>query len=211
VAAEYLLLPVPLPGPDFRRAPGSEPVFVYCGRLEAEKGVELLLRAFAGVRARVPEARLRIVGKGSQRSMLDALVGQLGLGGAVTFRGWLAPGDVERELVDAWALVAPSLWAEPLGLAALEAVVRGVPVVASADGGFGETVEDGVSGLLFPNGDEAALADRLDAVARRRAFPDQRLPEDVVRRARESTDVGRHVESLRRIFAQAAGGARVGA
>src|SRR5690606_20495241 len=100
-----------------------------------------------------PTARLRVVGEGPERPALEALARSLGLDGAVSFRGWVSPADVEHELADAWAQVVPSLWAEPLGLIALEAIVRGVPVIASAAGGLGEIVEHGRSGLLFPNGD----------------------------------------------------------
>jgi glycosyltransferase involved in cell wall biosynthesis len=202
IPAGHVSLPVPAPGVGFRRAPAAAPLFLYCGRLEREKGVVLLVRAFARVHRLVPTARLRIAGHGSERAMLEGLVKELGIGDAVAFRGWVPPEEVEAELAGAWALVAPSLWAEPLGLTAREAIVRGVPVVASADGGLAETVEHGVTGLLFPNGDETALAERLDAIASGRAFPDRRLPEDIVRQARESYDVGRHVASLRRIFEQ---------
>ena len=203
--AEYLSLPVPGPAPGFRRVPAAEPLFVYCGRLEAEKGVSLLLRAFARLRERLPAAHLRIVGRGSEQRGLETLIRTLGLEQAVAFRGWIAPEALDAELADAWAVVVPSLWAEPLSLVARDAVVRGVPVIASADGGLGESVESGVTGLLFPNGDEAALAERLEAVAARRAFPDQVLADEVVRRARESYDIGRHIHRLRRIFAETAG------
>jgi glycosyltransferase involved in cell wall biosynthesis len=98
--------------------------------------------------------------------------------------------------------MAPSLHAEPLGLVALEALVGGVPVIASAAGGFGETVQDGVSGLLFPNGDEAALVRRLEAVALRRMFPSRRIPDEVVRRVSEAHDLKRHVGRLRQIYAE---------
>lgn len=204
IPAEYLHLPVPEPRPGFRRVPAAEPLFVFCGRLDVEKGLPLLLRAFARLRGAVPAARLRIVGRGPQRPVLDRLTAELGLRDAVTFRGWIAPAEVERELEDAWALVAPSLWAEPLGLVAIEAIVRGVPVIASADGGFGETVDEGVTGLLFPNGDEGALAERLLAVASGLAFPDHLLSEKEVRRAREFYNIGSHIERLRRILAETA-------
>ena len=205
IEAECLPLPVPEPGQDFRRAPASSPLFVYCGRLDTEKGLLLLLHAFARVRAEVPAAQLRIVGRGPQRPILDHLVDTLGLQGAVTFRGWIAPSKVERELVDAWALVAPSLWAEPLGLVALEAIVRGVPVIASASGGFGETIDHGAGGLLFQNGHEGELVERLKAVATGNAFPSHAVPDEVIRRVRESYSLGRHVDRLRCILAEVAG------
>ena len=208
IAAECLPLPTPAP-PGFTRRPAAEPLFVYCGRLEPEKGLPLLLRAFARVRQRRATARLRVVGRGSQLAALQELAASLELGDAVAFHGWVPPAELDAEVADAWAVVIPSLWAEPLGLVALEAIVRGVPVVASADGGLGETVEDGITGLLFPNGDESALVERLDAIAAARSFPEHAIAGDVVRRAREAFDVGRHIERLRRIFAETAGIAEV--
>ena len=130
--------------------------------------------------AEIPEARLRLVGEGPEGSVVKRLTHELGLAGAVERVGWLDPPAVEQELERAWALVAPSLYAEPLGLVALEAIVRGVPVIASRKGGFGETVEEGVSGLLFPNGDEEALTVRMLEVARRSAFPDHAIPDSTV-------------------------------
>jgi glycosyltransferase involved in cell wall biosynthesis len=203
--SERLPLPVTPPGGLFRRKPASEPLFVYCGRLEVEKGLPLLLRAFARVQAGIPSARLRIVGRGSQRHLLERLTDRLGISRVVSFRGAVAPAEVEHDLADAWAVVAPSLWAEPFGLIALEAIIRAVPVVASADGGFGETIEQGVSGLLFPNGDEDALVERLEAVAHLRAFPDHLVPGEAVERARMSADLGDHIARLRRILAEVAG------
>jgi glycosyltransferase involved in cell wall biosynthesis len=200
VESDHLTLPVAEPGPGFRRAPASEPLFVYTGRLDVNKGLVLLLRAFARLRVAVPSARLRIVGTGSQGPLLEQLVVTLGLNGAVDFRGWVAPADVEQELSDAWAAVVPSLWAEPLGLVAAEAIVRGVPVIASASGGLGEIVEHGISGLLFPNGDEEELVRHLSAIALGDAFPNHTLADAVVERAREFHSLMRHVEQLRRIF-----------
>jgi glycosyltransferase involved in cell wall biosynthesis len=205
IDSEVVLWPVPAPGQGFRHIPGPDAVFVYCGRLDAEKGVAGLLRAFARVLTAHPSARLRIIGQGPQRAYLGRLVTDLHLGEAVVFTGWLAPMEVEHQLRDAWALVAPSLWAEPLGLVALEAIVRGVPVVASTRGGFAETVEDGVSGLLVPNGDEEALAECLRAIVAGQAFPDHAVAATVVRRTAESHDVGRHIARIRRIFADVAG------
>lgn len=205
IESDAVDLPVPSPSADYRRSPAREPVFLFVGRLEVEKGLPGLLRAFASVRSEVPPARLRIVGQGSQAELVRRLASDLGLRESVTMTGWQDPNGVERELAGAWALVAPSLWAEPLGLVALEAIVRGVPVVASQTGGFGETVEPGASGLLFPNGDEEALADRMLEVADRRAFADHRVPPAVVERVADRHALPRHAERMRGIFAEVAG------
>ena len=67
-----------------------------------------------------------------------------------------------------------------------EAVIRSVPVIASSTGGFAETIEDEVSGLLFPNGDELALHRALERVATGTAFPSHLLDPEVVARTTQS-------------------------
>ena len=195
------VLPLPIataPLPARRRA--ATPVFVYSGRLVPEKGLPELLRAFAQVRARVPDAHLRLVGDGGLRADLERLAVSLGLQGAVVFRGRLPFAGVERELVDAWALVAPSLWAEPFGMVAPEAIVRHVPVIAARTGGFADTVVDGVTGLLVPNGDASALADAMMAVAERRRFSEPTLPVDAVAELVQRHDGSVYATCLRGVF-----------
>jgi glycosyltransferase involved in cell wall biosynthesis len=204
IAAECLRLPVPPPGPAFRRAPADHPLFVYCGRLSVEKGVAILIRAFARLWAEEPSARLRIIGDGPERSALERLAAEHAPAHAVSFTGWQGPESVEGLLADASALVAPSLWAEPFGLAALEAIVRGVPVIASRTGGFADTVEQGVTGLLFPNGDTGALLECLRTIARRAVFPTRSLPYDVARRVAERHALAPHIERVRGILAEIA-------
>ncbi len=206
IESECVYLPVPAAGADYRRQPSEHPVFLYCGRLDREKGVDDLIRAFAELSRECPEARLRIAGRGPEHSSLVSLASELGMSDAVSFPGWLEPRDVEKELSRAWALVAPSLWAEPLGLVALEAIIRGVPVIATSSGGFSETVREGVSGFLVPNGDFRMLADRMKVVASRRAFPDQRVPKTEVDQMRQRHDIHRHIVRMREIFARAASG-----
>jgi glycosyltransferase involved in cell wall biosynthesis len=205
IAAQVVDLTAPPPARSYRRAPAGEPTFLFVGRLDVEKGVPLLLRAFAGVRAVVPGARLRVVGRGPLAPELARLTHELALDAAVTFLGWQDPPQVEAELARAWALVAPSLWAEPFGLVALEAVLRGVPVVASASGGFATTVEHGRSGLLFPNGDEGALHEHLLDLATGRAFPEHVLDAAVVDAATVRFALAPHVARLRAVLRDAAG------
>jgi glycosyltransferase involved in cell wall biosynthesis len=201
IGADVVYLPARVPEAGFRRAPAAEPRFVFVGRLCREKGVAHLIRAFREVRAAVPEATLRIVGNGPEREPLERLAAELGLGEGVTFSGELDDAGVDRELEQAWGLVSPSLWAEPLGLSAVEAVIRGVPVVASSAGGPSEVVEDGAAGLLFPNGDTNALARSLLRFARREVFPTLQPDPGAVARAARRHDLDAHVANLRGIYA----------
>ena len=125
----------------------------------------------------------------------------------IEFLGWLEPAEIERELSSAWLLVAPSLWAEPLGLVALEAIVRGVPVLASKSGGFAETVEEGISGVLVSNGDVDAIASVRHEVAAGGKFS-QGIPHEAVRTVAMRHDISAHVARMRRIFGEVVAAAR---
>jgi glycosyltransferase involved in cell wall biosynthesis len=197
ISAEPLPLPVPAPDPDFARIPAQEPLFVYCGRLNREKGVDLLLRAFARVLELRPRAKLRILGDGPRRTQLEAVAAELGIGSAIRFEGRVSFAEVEASFCDAWALVAPSLWPEPLGLVAIEAITRGLPAIASASGGFSESIVDGVSGRLVPNGNEQALVDSLvDAVD----HGPSTVPDHAVHALRRRHDVEEHKAQLIALF-----------
>jgi glycosyltransferase involved in cell wall biosynthesis len=202
IVADAIPLPVPPPSPGFSRAPSREPLFLYCGRLDWEKGVDLLLRAFGRVLAARPAARLRILGGGPRQPTLEALAEGLGISGAVGFDGRVSFGEVETALSQAWALLAPSIWPEPLGLTAIEAITRGVPAITSAGGGFAETVEPGVSGSLVPNGDEGALAECL---IRALDGGPRAVPEEVVRTLRRRHDPTHHTALLTAAFQEAMG------
>lgn len=200
LAARVLDWPVPSPGPVFSRSRAAQPMFVAVGRLSREKGIDTLIEAIARIRADGILARLRLVGDGPQRTALERLASQLGVQDAVEITGWVDHDDVEAYLEDAWALVAPSLWAEPFGLTAVEAIVRGVPVIGSAVGGYAETVEPGVTGLLCRNGDVGDLARCLGDVARGVSFRDGALASDAVERVARRHALGAHVEALSGVF-----------
>ena len=200
IDAEFVPWPIDPPSPEFSRAPAPEALFLFTGRLSPEKGVDVLLRALGRLHAGGTGAKLRIVGDGPERPRLEALTRMLELTDDVEFVGRVPREQIERELATAWALVAPSTWAEPLGLTALEAIVHGVPVVASATGGLAETLEPGVSGLLFPNGDTAALAGRLGEVARGEVFADRRVPQDCVATKLAEHDLDLHARRMRELL-----------
>lgn len=201
--ARWLPWPVEPPGSEFRRVPAASPLFVAAGRLSREKGIDTLVAALATLRSDGLDARVRLVGDGPSRERVLARARSLGVADALEITGWVAHADVERHLAEAWALVAPSLWAEPLGLSAVEAIVRGVPVVASAEGGYAETVRAGLTGLLFPNGDSAALAACLAEVASRSSFAGG-LDAVAMAALQRHHDPAGHVQAVRRIFAEVA-------
>jgi glycosyltransferase involved in cell wall biosynthesis len=156
------------------RAPLSPPpTAVFVGRLVREKGADVLLRAFAKVVAQIPDARLLLIGDGRERVRLDAAIGELRLAGNVAMLGQLSRPDVERHCAKAWVQVVPSRWAEPFGLVAAEAMMRGTAVVASAAGGLAEIVQDGKSGLLAAPADPDSLAESLLRVLGDRALAEQ--------------------------------------
>jgi glycosyltransferase involved in cell wall biosynthesis len=140
-------------GPRPRSFEGS-PVIGAVGRFSEEKGHRYLLEAMSELTRRLPGARLVLVGYGALEGDLKSRAAGLGIDGRVTFAG-------ERdsaELLGAFDLfVQPSLY-ESQGLAILEAMAAGVPVVASDVGGVRDVVRDGVTGLLVPPADPRALA-----------------------------------------------------
>ena len=84
-----------------------------------------------------------------------------GISERVRFTGWLGGAELACELAEASVVVMPSLWPEPFGLVGIEAFAAGRPAVASATGGIGDWLEDGVSGLLVPPADAGRLASAL--------------------------------------------------
>jgi type III pantothenate kinase len=92
---------------------------------------------------------------------MRALAARLGVAVRVVFTGWLGPDELSQQLADASVVVMPSLWPEPFGLVGIEAFAAGRPAVASATGGIGDWLTDGVSGLAVPPADEVALAGAL--------------------------------------------------
>lgn len=145
------------------RATASDaPTAISAGRLVAEKGIDVLLRAFARARARTPRARLVLVGSGPERAALERLAEELGIRAHVDFRGHLRHKDAMAAVREAWVACVPSLWEEPFGMIAAEAQMLGVAVAASRTGGLAEIVEDGATGWLVPPGDVEALAGSLD-------------------------------------------------
>lgn len=139
-------LPASPPGP-----PGD--YHLLAGRLVERKGVRVALQA---ARRLAGGARLVVAGDGPlAREVQGAAKESQGL---VEYVGWADRRQMARLLAGALALWLPSLWAEPFGIAGLEAAALGRPVVASQVGGIGDWLEHGATGLLVRPGDAEALA-----------------------------------------------------
>jgi glycosyltransferase involved in cell wall biosynthesis len=162
---------VPIPSP--RPPLSSSPAVAFAGRLVREKGVDVLLRAFARVVAEIPTARLLLAGDGPERERLTKLTAELGLSATVSMLGHLSREQLERACAVAWVQCVPSRWAEPFGMVAAEALMRGTAVVASGCGGLTEIVQDGRTGILVPPGDAEALAEALLRLLRNRELAEQ--------------------------------------
>jgi glycosyltransferase involved in cell wall biosynthesis len=140
----------------FRERPDPRPRFLSNRNLEPMYNVACSVRAFAKVQARVPAAELVIAGSGSQRGELEALVAKLGLR-AVTFAGKVNSQEMGVLLNEADILLnSPDIDNMPLSL--IEAAAAGVGIVSTSTGGIPYMIEDGVSGLLVPPGDDDAMA-----------------------------------------------------
>ena len=125
------------------------------GSLCEQKGQSHLIRSLPLIRRRVPEACLLIVGSGPDSTALSDLARELGCANAVQFLG---ERDQIAECLHAMDVFALPSTDEGFGLAIVEAMACGVPVVASSAGGVPEVIVDGVSGLLVPPADQAAIA-----------------------------------------------------
>ena len=137
------------------------PTAAYAGRLVREKGVDVLIHAFAKIAGKLPDARLMIAGDGPDREKLELLISGLNLSSKVTVHGLLSSSEIDNTLGRAWVQVVPSVWAEPFGIAVVEAMMRGTAVVASGSGGLKEIVADGECGYLVLPGDIDALSEKL--------------------------------------------------
>ena len=148
-----------LNGIDLDRFPYNGPCphgpVVTVARLSPEKDVANLVRATAIAARQVDDLRVEVAGGGSCLDDLKSLAAELGVAERVNFLGEVR--DVPALLGRARMFVLPSL-SEGIPLTVLEAMARGLPVVATRVGGLPEVVDHGVTGLLIPPADPAALA-----------------------------------------------------
>ena len=179
----------------------SAPLVLSVGRLTTPKDQGTLLRAWALVHVRRPDAVLALRGSGELEAELRALAAELGLGDSARFVEPLP--DLSLAYADADLFVLSSLW-EGLPYVILEAMSHGLPVVSTNVDGIPEAVTDGESGLLVPARDPAALA---EVIARLLDDPDARarMGEAGQRIVRERFGLERMADELVKIYREVAG------
>jgi glycosyltransferase involved in cell wall biosynthesis len=145
---------------------GTAPVAGCVARMVPGRGHDVLLRAMARLRERMPEARLVLVGRGEHRPALEALVRDLGLESTVIFAGYRG-ADLPGMLAALDCLVLLGTGSEESCRAVLEGMAAARPVVAAPVGAVPEIVVDGQTGWLVEPAPEP-VAERLEAVLRDR-------------------------------------------
>jgi len=136
-------------------APSGTKVLMHISNFRPVKRVADVVRVFAAVRAEMP-AVLVMVGDGPDRPVAEAEADKLGVAQDVRFLGKV---DAVADLLRSADLLLFPTAAESFGLAALEAMACGVPVIGCAAGGLPEVVVDGETGRLLPVGDTGAMAE----------------------------------------------------
>lgn len=141
------------------RSAGASRYLLAAGELGERKGTFDLLAAFAKVHDRWPNVSLFLAGDGAVGRARD-LAAELGITGAVKILGWVDPLDLQDLLAGAEAFVLPS-YREGMSFAVLEALMQGVPVVATPAGEQSSVIQDRQTGLLVEAGNVAAIASAL--------------------------------------------------
>lgn len=160
-----------------RHIPLAMPRVISVARLEPVKGLDVLVQACAVLKKGGVVFHCLIIGEGKERVALEALINDLGLQDVVRLAGVLPQNRVFELLAESTVKVLSSR-SEAMGVALMEAMAIGVPVIGPQVNGVGELVEDGKEGFLVPPGDVACLADRL-----KRLLLDKQLRDAFAQRA----------------------------
>jgi glycosyltransferase involved in cell wall biosynthesis len=137
------------------------PCVVYFGRLKKYKSVDHLVRAFAQIHERFPEAQLHFIGRGDFQPELERLAEELGVNNKTIFHGFVSEED-KVELLSKSHIIVNTSMKEGWGITNIEANGAGTPVVSANVPGLRDSVKEGQSGLLYEYGNIDELASKIE-------------------------------------------------
>jgi glycosyltransferase involved in cell wall biosynthesis len=144
---------------------GGAPALLFVGRMHFEKGIFDLLKAYGLVHRTAPDVRLFLIGDGPQRMEVEKRVKEREWQDGVLLLGTVKNRDLPPYFRAATLFVSPSIttrkWEEQVGMANIQAMACGVPVVSTRSGAIPEYVPDGLAGILVPERDPNALAEAI--------------------------------------------------
>lgn len=168
-----------LAGPDEPEISRRGGLVLAWGRIQYEKGFQILARAVGTLRYRVVGLDCMIAGRGSYLPELQSQVDLAGVGDIIELPGFVSDNELRAATHRAGCIVIPSLY-EPFGVVALEALASGAPLIVADTGGLAELVGGTGSALLFEPGNADELADCIE-----RVLTDPELAEELAARGRE--------------------------
>jgi len=177
---------------------GAGTQLLFVGRLAAVKGLPILLESLRSLKQSMPDIALTVVGDGEDRAMLEAQSAQMGLAEQVQFVGYKSQAEVRQYLQATDVFVLPS-FAEGVPVVLMEALMSGVPVVATQIAGISELVEDGVNGFLVPPSNREALGDRIQTLLLDGSLR-QQFGEQGAAKVRQQFDVTQESRKLARLM-----------
>ena len=148
------------------------PLIVSWGRVQYEKGFQVLARAMTTLRGRVPHVSCVIAGRGSYLPELQTQIDVEGVSDLIDLPGFLGDDELRSLVHRAGCVVIPSLY-EPFGVVALEALAAGAPLIVARTGGLAELIVDTDAGLTFEPGNPDDLAHVVEMVLRDSALAQQ--------------------------------------
>jgi glycosyltransferase involved in cell wall biosynthesis len=189
---------------DFTPAPAElvrkQGQLLFAGRLEKEKGIDVLLRAMPKVLEACADARLSIIGGGSSKNSLQALTDSLGLAKSVHFLSSVERSQLAEHYAVSSVAILPSVWTENSPLVAYECLLSGLPMIGSRIGGIPELIEPGC-GLTFRPRDPDDLATQLVRFLRSPAAEREGMSKAA--RARAATfDKQQHLHAIEEAYAE---------
>ena len=173
--------------------------FVFIGRIVPQKGLKFLLKSLSLIKSPI---HLDVAGEGYQLPELKHFAEKLNISDKVTFHGWVNENRVNELIRSSRALVFPSIWHEPGGTVAFEAMVNSRAVVMTKVGGMPEIVLDKKNGLLVEPNNVEQLVESLESLASNWNFATQLGVSGRIMSLQNFT-MSNHIKQLMKFYQQA--------